>query len=90
MSKALGSLGEAKLGPERLEQREGRKKLGSRFSGLGNSLTIPISQVQQLWLNDLVPYCVAHQLTGVMYLQLPHDVGAVRFDGFNADTQQGS
>src|SRR5258708_5174040 len=40
--------------------------------------------------NDLVTHRVTHQITNAMYLQLPHDVGAVCFYSFNADTQRGS
>jgi hypothetical protein len=44
MRKGPGFVREANSGPERLEQREGRNKLGSRLGGLGNPLTILISQ----------------------------------------------
>src|SRR5882724_2975255 len=46
--------------------------------------------VSHSWLNDLVTHRVANQLNHVMHFQLAHDIGAMGFDGFGADTQGGS
>src|SRR5260370_29107289 len=41
-------------------------------------------------LDNLVAYCVAHQLTHAMHFQLPHDIGAVCFGRLNTNPEGGS
>ena len=42
---------------------------------------------QSLSLDDLVSYCVAHQLANRVKFELAHDIRAMRFRGFYANSE---